>query len=67
MYDENAGFVLMQKWSASLRWILVLPVAMLSFLVVNGFSDAVLKIKSATWFLYRFFYLSYHRYRYVNF
>ena len=57
MYDENGGFVFMQKWPAFLRWILVLPVALLSALVVNGFSDAALKVTSATWFLYIVFFI----------
>ncbi|WP_300671322.1 hypothetical protein [Soonwooa sp.] len=52
MYDENGGFIFMQKWPAVIRWILVLPIALLSFILVNGFSNWALKITSAEWFLY---------------
>ncbi|MET4083054.1 glucan phosphoethanolaminetransferase (alkaline phosphatase superfamily) [Pedobacter sp. UYP30] len=52
LFDENHGFIAMEKWPAVLRWILVLPVALLIFLLVNGLSNWALKITSADWFLY---------------
>lgn len=52
MYDENEGFTFMQKWPAVVRWILVLPIALFSFILVNGFSNWALKITDAAWFLY---------------
>lgn len=52
LYDENEGFNFMQKWPAFLRWILVLPIALISFVLVNGFSNWALKITDASWFIY---------------
>ncbi|MCT2563043.1 hypothetical protein [Chryseobacterium herbae] len=51
-FDADHGFIFMQTWPSVLRWILVLPVALIIFLLTNGLSNWAMKISSADWFIY---------------
>lgn len=52
VFDSEHGFESMKNWNPILRWILVLPVAIITAVLANGLSDWALKISSAQWFLY---------------
>ncbi|MFL9835700.1 hypothetical protein [Chryseobacterium terrae] len=51
-FTPEHGFKMMEKWNPVLRWLLVLPIAFISFVFVNGFANWAVKLSNAYWFLY---------------